>query len=253
MSTCIWCKKTNQASSLEHIIPEVVGCPEGFVLSNGEVCRSCNNTLGRVDRAVAHEFDFVLHHFNIPGKRGKPPEIRSRGNVVATSAPHEISFNMDAKPAIAHDGSRLGSFGRSDRNVAASFEVQGEFTHVSYDVEFGKDTNFVRGVVKIAFETLAFFLGGEFALDPQFDKIRQYVLDKKGKRSILIREGEDMKFKNQAWPPYIKAGEYAVVLRLAMAEFFVDLGPSHKLVDEIRSQSLRVLGEKGWTQLPLNA
>lgn len=100
MSKCIWCKKTNQPPSVEHIIPEVVGCPDGFVLNNGEVCRPCNNRLGHADRAIAHEFDFVLHHFNVPRKRGKPPEIRSRGNVVATSAPREISFNMVQRPPL---------------------------------------------------------------------------------------------------------------------------------------------------------
>lgn len=67
--------------------------------------------------------------------------------------------------------------------MAASLEVKGDFTHVSYSVEFGKDKNFVRGIIKIAFETLTYFLGSTLALDPQFDGIRDYVLNGKGNLS----------------------------------------------------------------------
>jgi hypothetical protein len=36
MKPCIWCKKQSTSKqSIEHIIPESLGCPEAFVLMDG--------------------------------------------------------------------------------------------------------------------------------------------------------------------------------------------------------------------------
>jgi HNH endonuclease len=60
MLPCIWCTKLNASTAVEHIIPEALGCPNGFVLKDGAVCESCNNNLGHLDQAVLDEFDMLV-------------------------------------------------------------------------------------------------------------------------------------------------------------------------------------------------
>jgi len=43
--TCIWCKSEHTDRSVEHIVPESLGCPRELVLRNGEVCDVCNSRL----------------------------------------------------------------------------------------------------------------------------------------------------------------------------------------------------------------
>ena len=150
MKTCIWCKTESTKIAVEHIIPDALGCPPDLVLSDGEVCESCNNRLGHLDQAVAEEFDFMAFEENIPRKGGRPPAILSRGNVVATKGPagSEMSFNMERYPVRAHDGSVLGARGKSRRNVNATFERDGPFARISFEIEFGQGPKFVRGLTK---------------------------------------------------------------------------------------------------------
>lgn len=161
MATCIWCLTEDTEPSLEHIIPEALGCPEGFVLSGGVVCKSCNNGLAHLDRAVIDDFDMFAFQANVPRKGGRPPVVKGRGNLVATreaSGP-EISINMKREGKLAHDGSTLGAFGRSNRNVRATLAREGNFGRVSLSTPIGQDPKFVRGVTKIAFSGLVYFLG----------------------------------------------------------------------------------------------
>src|SRR5712671_5298872 len=109
---CIWCKCLSDRTPREHIVPESIGGPTDFVLINGAVCRSCNNTLARLDKALADEFDFMAFGAGVPRKGGKPPVIKSRGNFVATQDEGKtvLSINMDPAPREAHDGTTLGAF-----------------------------------------------------------------------------------------------------------------------------------------------
>lgn len=256
VATCIWCRGTNLPSSVEHIIPEPLGCPEGFVLSDGEVCRSCNNGLAHLDQAVAEDFDFLSYMAGVPRKKGRPPEIRSRGNVVGTRglAGKEISINMERHSVKAHDGSRLAPFGRSGRNINATFEHDGRIAKSSFSVSIGQDPKFVRGIVKIAFSSLAHFLGAATVLVENFDPVRAFVREGKGERPILLMSSPDGGYFNQVWLPYRSAsGHYAITIRLAVLKVFVDLSPTLELYPLEKQKLIETYGQSGWTSLPTNA
>lgn len=254
MATCIWCKGVGLPSALEHIIPESLGCPEDFVLSNGEVCRRCNNGLAHLDQSVVEDFDFLSYMADVPRKKGRLPTIRSRGNVVGTTGPggREVSINMERYSVNAHDGSTLGPFGRSPRNIDATFEHDGQMAKTSFSVPFGQNPKFVRGIVKIAFSSLVYFLGTDTALAESFNPIRLYVRENKGERRILLTSGTDEGYRNQVWSPWkSESGEYAVTFRLAFVEFCVDLSPRMDLFPELEQKMIEMYGKSGWTSLPI--
>ena len=252
---CIWCKKENSSSDIEHIIPESFGCPPGFVLSEGAVCKSCNNGLAHLDQAVSDEFDVIAFWSDVPRKRGRLPEIRSRGNVVGTSGPggKTFTFNMERFPVKAHDGTSLGAFGKSERNIQAAFERDGDLDKVSFSVPIGQGRKFIRGIVKIAFSSFAYFLGADNALAEDFDPIRRFVRRGKGSRSILLIPSQDTSYRNEAKPPFqSENGTYAVTFRLAAVEFCVDLSPDMTLFPMFKKKAVELYGNSGWAYLPIN-
>lgn len=241
---------------VEHIIPEAIGCPPGFVLPGTVVCRKCNNNLGYLDRAISDEFDFLTFLAGVPRKRGRPPVIASRGNVVGTVEMNEptITFNMEQTAKTAHDGSIVAPYRGQPRNVRGNLEHDSTVATISFELAVGKSPKFVRGLFKIGFSCLTYFLGASVARDPQFQPIRDFVLIGEGKRHALLTSTTDKAFRNSAWPPYErKAGEYAVCFRLACVEFLLDLTPSELLLPQFVKQAHEQYGEAGWCVLPPNS
>src|SRR5690606_5560641 len=94
-SQCIWCLQSAGGKHVEHIVPEALGCPKGFVLTADQICQRCNNGLGYLAQAVADDFDFVGFLAGVTRKKRKAPGIMSRGNVygfMGRDGP-EIIFN----------------------------------------------------------------------------------------------------------------------------------------------------------------
>lgn len=253
MPTCIWCLAENAEPSLEHIIPEALGCPPDFVLQDGVVCKACNNNLAHLDRAVIDDFDMQAYLANVRRKRGRPAVVRGRGNLVATRGSNgpEISINMDCQAVLAHDGSPLGAFGKSKRNVKATLSRRGKIGKVCFSTVFGEDPKFARGITKIAFSSFAYFMGPEMALPEKFNAVRAFVCDGIGQRPILMTAGEDPRYSNRAWPPYqSENGEYVVPLRLATAEFLIDLSPALSSSALFEAELAKTTESKNWTWIP---
>lgn len=251
MTTCIWCKAVDAPSSIEHIIPEALGCPLGFQLTGGIVCKSCNNGLGHIDSAVVDEYDFALFGANIPRKGGRDPEVRSRGNVIAKrgAGGPEIYFNMEPYAVPGPSGESLPPFKGKARNVKAQFEVDGALAKVSFDVPFGQGPKFVRGLHKIALSSLAHFLGPELALESKFDPVRHFVIKGHGNRQVLFKPADDDKYAHLVSPPYQSAdGQYLVGMRIGIAEFIADLSPTMSLLPGIHAKSIET--QAGYHLLP---
>lgn len=251
---CIWCKKENSDSAVEHIIPEALGCPDYFILANGLVCRRCNNGLAHLDQAVIGDFDISLFMANVPGKKGKPPAIHSRGNLVGRrgATGPEMSINMERFPVVSESGSKIGAYGRSSRNIKATLTHDGPNAEIKFSTSIGQNPKFVRGIFKIGFSSLVYFLGGEFAQSPMFDPIREFVRNGTGTRHVLVMESDDTTFRNQAWPPYQNSSGYlASVFRLAAMEFLADLSPDHSLFPTLKESAMQSRGTSGWTWLPV--
>lgn len=253
MPECIWCRGAGTPPAVEHIIPEALGCPDGFVLSGGTVCQACNNGLAHLDQTVVDDFDVLAFMSSVPRKRGRPPQIRSRGNVIGTKGPagYEISFNMNRYAVTGHDGTRSGAFGKSDRNIMGSFEREGRFAKVFFSVPVGRSMKFVRGAVKIAFSSLTYFLGTDLALSEDFDPVRAFVREGIGQRPVLLIPSSTHSYRHQVWPPYrSESGHYAVRFRLAVLEFCVDLSPKLTLFPMLKRKATEMYGRSGWTYLP---
>jgi len=251
---CIWCLEHADGGHEEHIIPEAIGCPPGFVLPSTVVCRKCNNGLSDLDQAVIDEFDFHTFMAGVPRKKGRSPAIRSRGNVLATVEPSgpTYTFNMDPTPIRAHDGSHLAGYRGSKRDIRAKLSKQGQVGKIDFETPFGQSPKFVRGITKIAFSSLAYFLGAPLALSPAFSPIRRFVKDGVGERHLMLTFGSDSTYRNQVWPPYVSpTGEYSVTFRIASAEFLVDLSEEESLLSMFQSKAPVFFGEKNWCTLPV--
>jgi hypothetical protein len=250
---CIWCLQGSEEKNEEHIIPEALGCPSGFVLPGTIVCRKCNNGLSHLDSAVIDDFDFSILMAGIKRKKGRLPEIRSRGNVIGTIEREGpvIFFNMDPIPTAAHDGSYLAPYKGSNRNIMPKITKNENLTKINFEVQFGQNRKFLRGIVKIAFSSLAYFLGANIARSRKFSAIRNFVRHGKGERHALIMSSEDSNYLNRAWPPYItESGDYVVALRLASMEFLIDLSEDESQIKIIQNQANKYLGNRAWYILP---
>jgi len=254
MKRCIWCLNEASGKHVEHIIPEALGCPSGFVLDGKSICMRCNNNLGHLDQAVIDDFDFLAFHAGIPRKRNRPPKISSRGNVKGTveQGKPSITFNMENYPVLAHDQAALSGYRGRDRDVKVYFQREGNIARVSYDVEIGRNPKFIRGIVKIALSSLAYFLGAEHVTLSKYDSIRNFVRNGKGVRHVLMQSSSDSSYLNQVWPPYeSECKDYSLTFRIAAIEFLVDLSEHETQLPEFIQKSKELYSEKGWTVLPL--
>lgn len=142
-------------TSVEHVIPESLGCPDGFVLSNGEVCRKCNNKLGNVDQALLHEFEPMTFWNEIPRKKGKPPKVDSFPGLRAELVNGEKTFylNMEKYPVNPHEGLTVPPRKANERHLEANIEKIGEMAKINFSFQVGKHKKFNRALG-------CFYIGG---------------------------------------------------------------------------------------------
>lgn len=251
---CIWCQGKAGGRHVEHIVPEVLGCPPGFVLPAEMICQSCNNALGHLDQAVADDFDFVSFQAGIPRKKRRPPRITNRGNVhgfISANGP-EILFNLDPMPIVATDGQRVGAYRGSDRNIKVSYKREGSYAGISFRVAFGQTKKFQRGIYKIALSTLAYYLGANELCKSKYDELRQYVRKGSGTRHFMVlAELDSNNYSHTFVPPFVSpAGDYALEFRLACSRLIIDLSESESYLSSIAEVAKREIGENGWTIVP---
>lgn len=253
MSKCIWCSNESTGYHVEHIVPEPLGCPDNFVLTNEEVCIKCNNGLGHIDQAVIDDFDFSAFMAGIPRKGGKPPIISSRGNVkgtVSDSGP-EISFNMEKQAVIDHTGKELAGFRNRERDINACFDRSGKQGKVGFSVEFGRRKKFIRGIFKIAFSALTYFVGASETRKDKYNVIRQYVRKGKGTRHVIFGRAEKSEYHHSFKPPLkSQSGDYVVQFILCGIMFIVDLSENEVYYPKYKSTAERMFQNDQWSYLP---
>lgn len=254
MNDCIWCKKEVTLNSLEHIIPEALGCPDGFVLNNYEICNTCNNRFGNIDHALINAFDFFAFISGVPRKNGKSPIISNKGNFYAhyVNGKPVFHINMNKKAITLTGGPNLGRYGKSLRNVKGEFESNEETCKVNLNFQFGDDPKLVRALHKIGLEALVYFLGKDIVKANSYDPIRAYVLNGEGDRKVILKLSSDTKYRNEVYAPYVKEGVgYGVCVRIAYVEFFIDLTENESILLDLESEFKKQFGEKGWGIFPV--
>ncbi|WP_197054391.1 hypothetical protein [Nitrosococcus oceani] len=239
-------------SHVEHIVPEALGCPNDFVLTNEVICRSCNNGLGHIDQAVIDDFDFLSFMAGIPRKGGKPPIIKSRGNVVGTVGPkgREISFNMENHPVKDHTGAQLAGFRNRERDIKAHFSHSGKIAQTNFSIEFGRKKKFHRGIYKIAFSALTHFAGASEAKKKKYNIIRRYVRKGAGKRHIILGDSGKFRYQHAFKAPWVsESGDYAMQFILCGVTFIVDLSEDEDY-PRLKAAAMQIFKGNQWTYLP---
>lgn len=255
-ATCIWCKTSTGEPSVEHIIPEGLGCPEGFVLSGGVVCRACNNGLAHLDRVLIDDFDFFLVQAGMKTKKGKARTINSRGHVWAGRKSDEgfsLHVNMGRKPVQTKAGITLSPYKKGPRSMKLHEpEILGNVAHVQATWTIGENPKTARAITKIALGSLAYFVGPEVALEKKFDPMRRYVLQGGPARKVVVHFAEKFKFENRVYAPIKRdCGNYSIIIRLVSGYFFVDFSPGMSLLPDVM-KGMKENGAKGWTTFPID-
>ena len=123
--------------------------------------------------------------------------------------------------------------------------------HGNLSVPFAFDKVATRGIVKIGLEAAAFQLGDEFALQPQFNAIRDFVVKGLGQRRAIMLQSPDLAYWHQLNVPTFTATLQPYIrFRLAIIDFIVDLTEAECLTDKIEAECRTALGETGWHLIP---
>lgn len=253
MNTCIWCLNESIGNHVEHIVPEALGCPKNFFLTNKEICEGCNNGLGHIDQAVIDDFDLCAFMAGIPRKRGRPPIISSRGNVRGTVGNNGpvISFNMENHAVVDHTGSELPGFRKRERDINAHFTQDNNQGRIDFSVEFGRRKKFIRGVHKIAFSALTYFVGASETRKQKYNGIRQYVKKGNSTRHIILSRAERLGYYHDLKTPWVsELGDYTMQFVLCGVVFIVDLSENEMHYPRYKSMAEKMFENDQWTYLP---
>jgi len=193
MDICIYCKEPNVEPSAEHVIADAVGgC---IVLQAKDCCEPCNGVFDReIDRAVQNDLRPILAQLVIPGKRGTTTRWTVTEIVDGEERRFDVSSN-EIRPAEARK--LLGRTGEAYHFRATSREelerarAQIHARNPGRAVEIGQvvertprlpgdrldDVDFsphhwTRWAAKTCLNVVCYALGGDVALRPEFDDLR---------------------------------------------------------------------------------
>jgi len=241
---CIWCLK-NGRSSVEHIVPEVLGCPPGFVLKRGEVCKACNSSLlSPLDAALGESFDMIRVLNRVTGKRKRPPKITGRTNLRGF-APHKgpvvLQLNMEQRSV---DGDIFGAIPPSDgshRDVHGTFAREGQLCRCSITTTIGDHPDFSRALHKIALEWFVKLTSWDNVLDARFNVIRDFVLLNNGCREILMFTPENWSYRHEFPSIFWNHSDGSPLVQFVLCgfSFIVSLGTDQGSIEDLKREALR--------------
>lgn len=248
---CIWCGKTKFKPSLEHILPDSLGCPPNFVLRDC-VCVSCNNSLGHLDHALLRQFEIPAFMLGIPRKGGKPPSINNWAALGGKRGPNGPELYLNAGPGkIDALGRKLNPANRSNGILNPTIERTGPFGQVSFQQEFGNDPKFIRALYKVGLSATAYWHGSNYMREPTFEAARTFVRTGKGDfKSIIL--GYEQDNGHHFSPPWSNADKSELVLGMTIlgVSFIVDFGVNQTAIARIVAE-LERQGTLSWTVLPI--
>jgi hypothetical protein len=252
MVPCIWCLHRKQSAPPEHIFPAALGCPDWFVLTDGECCEGCNKRMSRLDQAIFQNFEFLAVVSQIPNRDGKARTSMQHSNLVfgpSDTGPY-LTVNMGTRAITDRIGRHIPAF-RSDkrygyrsRNIR---DIGGGETAGEIEQTLRHDKTVCRGLHKIALSILTWFLGAHVAREARFDAARRFVRAGKGDRRVLARQAAEIEFALQIAQPC----DDAVTFRLGWVHYTVDLLPGQDSIPIWQDRLRRESGDEGWGVVPL--
>lgn len=190
---CIFCKRdSSNSKSIEHIIPESMGCPDNFFLERGIVCDDCNTRkLSRLDEDLQNFFG-ILKPLNIQKNKEGCPTKANGHNFYAENNNGDISIylNVNNPPVKIKEGVIIESLKKNNgviNNIQMRNSEAGTAT-ISFSQNLNVHKQVKRALHKIAFEYYCLCKGVDSALDEKFDSVRDYVSGGNGERNILMVE-----------------------------------------------------------------
>lgn len=170
---CIWCLNEFERLSIEHGIPESLGCPEDFVLRN-VTCVTCNNTLGTVDQALLKQFEVATVVYGVRRKGGRRPTIDNWPSISSKHLATGQHIFINAGPKIVEaEGKHLYPAAKS--NGIFDARIEPEAGRLGFSQQFGNDPRFVRALYKIGLNLIARHYGVTEAADARYEHIRAFV------------------------------------------------------------------------------
>lgn len=247
---CIWCCEPVSSPTLEHILPDSLGCPEWFVLENG-ACAACNNGLGHVDQALLRQFEIIAFVHGVHRKDGRPPSIDTWASLKARVGTDGPELHLNAGPQVVETmGKQLPAANRSNGIFDVRMERDGNKANIGFRQEFGRDPKFARALYKVGLGSFAFFHGVQAATDPRFDPVRAFVKDGIGDFQVLMLGRQDEPV-HQFGPavshpdcPFPMVG-----LTIFGVHFILDLDPDQRGMAHMRA-TLPSATDERWMILP---
>jgi hypothetical protein len=174
---CIFCKQdSSNSKSVEHIIPESLGCKE-HILGKGIVCDKCNNYFAReVEKPFLEDNTIKLLRFDegLESKKGKVPPVSAVMN-----SKHVVTLWKDINDKFAgHIDVPVEAFEAFMSSKSGTII----FPAFNDDLPLPKDSILSRFLGKVAIEAFAFRilsssadLMDSFIDDDSFDPLRKHV------------------------------------------------------------------------------
>lgn len=245
---CLWCRAPHYAPSLEHIVPEALGCPEGFVLREG-VCDHCNNGLGHVDQALVRQFEVHTVMTGIRRKKGKRPTIEGWGPIYGSHGPDGPSIHINAGPGDVMLGDRLLKPAGGETGVhSVSMTRDGPEATFRFSLDVGREPKLRRALYKIGLEAVAYFNGMPRALESVFDPVRAFVRKGDGDFAMIVMDA-DAGYGHQVSPPHEGPGGLIVPVTLFGVSFLLDLCLGQRGLKRLETELRRTQGTEGWARL----
>lgn len=244
MENCIWCGSAG-AKSLEHIVPEALGCPDDFMLREG-VCAKCNHKNGRLDRALLTPYEIITVMKGIPRKRGKRPTVDGYGTISSNYDENGPAFHINReKYAVQTPSGRKLVGSRADDPIKdLDWQKNPDGTvKISYKQEMRFDQKAVRGLFKIAVESIAFFEGLDAAHHKSLSAVKNFVLHGKGDFRAIMMLDQNPTYESYFGPCYSKEGFDRIhgmtLLGLGFAcDFDSDFRGGKMLLEEMKKHSI---------------
>jgi len=250
---CIYCLTHSTSAPPEHVIPEVLGCPEGAILRSGEVCKQCNNGLAHLDTALADSFDIARFFANQPSKRGKGPSVTGRSNFVVSSEKGKPVIHVNLGPGdVTLPGGRILKAPRKGKDsVRGSMRIDGRIVSMHFEAQAFQNPKLSRALHKVAIGSIAVTLNRETALAPSLNEARSFALKGEGlKRRICFQKPKsNPRYTNQLFPPYKAENGYLVVVKLCGFEFVVDCTPEQTALPKLFETTKKVDPSVEWVVL----
>lgn len=161
---CIYCGASEgDFSTEEHVIPESLGGDE--VVLKGSVCSKCNNVLSHLDQVLV-DFEPLAMLRTMYGpmtKKGKFPRAHLGNFDMAKVAPREIRLTYKS-------GAQAPRPPEPEADGTVRFSIQGKGRKRFEPVPLA------RALFKIGLGLVAWQAGPDAALDPIYDRARQFVM-----------------------------------------------------------------------------